>query len=471
MTNPRRAAALTALKLADLGVVVGAFVASVFLSLTGESWYDVLSARIEVRNVLFMVGYLVYWHVVLVGSGFYHSHRLTPLSREWRDLLFAVIVATVPLFLASKPLGLGFSSASFLVNFALLAFAGLVIQRRVFRMLARAMRRHGHNIRHVVVIGHDEDALEMAGRLARRADLGYHIVEVIETGDLGAKGALTPAQIVYHLEELLATRTLDEVFLAVPLDAGQPVIRAVVPLCEERGITVRVVSSIMDLILAKAQVDEIEGHPVITVFTGPPDSPLLAVKRLIDIVVSLGAMITLAPLFAMVAVAIKLDSRGPVFFVQRRVGLGARQFPFFKFRTMVQDAERLQSRFEHLNEANGPVFKIKQDPRITRVGRFIRRTSLDELPQLINVLKGDMSLVGPRPLPLRDVARMDVPAHRRRFSVKPGITCLWQIEGREPDFNAWIRTDMAYIDNWSLGLDMKILARTIPAVLSGRGAY
>ncbi len=160
-----------------------------------------------------------------------------------------------------------------------------------------------------------------------------------------------------------------------------------------------------------------------------------------------------------------------MFFVQRRVGLGGRQFNFYKFRTMVKDAERLQPALEHLNEADGPVFKIRDDPRVTRVGRWVRRASLDELPQLINVLKGDMSLVGPRPLPLRDVARMDVPAHRRRFSVKPGITCLWQIQGREPRFEDWIRTDMAYIDNWSLGLDFKILARTIPAVLSGRGAY
>jgi len=158
-------------------------------------------------------------------------------------------------------------------------------------------------------------------------------------------------------------------------------------------------------------------------------------------------------------------------FVQERMGLNGRRFRFYKFRTMVQNAEELQEGLEPLNEAQGPVFKIRNDPRVTRLGRWIRRLSLDELPQLVHVLKGDMSLVGPRPLPLRDVQRIDVRAHKRRFSVRPGITCLWQINGREPEFESWIKTDMEYIDNWSLGLDVRILLKTIPAVLSGRGAY
>jgi lipopolysaccharide/colanic/teichoic acid biosynthesis glycosyltransferase len=160
-----------------------------------------------------------------------------------------------------------------------------------------------------------------------------------------------------------------------------------------------------------------------------------------------------------------------VLFVQERVGLGGRRFRFYKFRTMVPDAERRQADLERLNEAQGPVFKIRSDPRITRVGRIIRQLSLDELPQFLNVLRGDMSLVGPRPLPVRDVLKIDRRAHKRRFSVKPGITCLWQVHGREPSFDEWIKTDMEYIDNWSLGLDLKIMVKTIPAVLTGRGAY
>jgi len=151
--------------------------------------------------------------------------------------------------------------------------------------------------------------------------------------------------------------------------------------------------------------------------------------------------------------------------------LGGRRFRFYKFRTMVAGAEGMQEALEPRNEAHGPVFKIRSDPRVTRLGYMLRRLSLDELPQLLNVLRGDMSLVGPRPLPLRDVARIDERSHKRRLSVKPGVTCLWQVSGREPEFDEWIRSDMEYIDNWSLALDTKILARTIPAVLSGRGAY
>ncbi|HLK10823.1 MAG TPA: sugar transferase [Candidatus Binatia bacterium] len=471
MTNPRRTALLAALKLADLGVVIAAFVVALCIAIPGaQSWSEVLEMRIEVRNVLFMAVYLCYWHLVLMGFGLYRSHRLAPISREWRDLLSAVLLAATPIFLFSRLLRFEYANAGFLVNFSLLAFLGLATERRVFRVLARTMRRHGHNLRNAIVVGLDQEALDMASRLARRADLGYRIVEVLETARDGGQGQ-APARLLQRLASVIARNPIDEVFIAAPLDTGQPLIRGVMALCEEQGITVRLVSSIADLAIAKAQVDEIDGRPVITVFTGPPDSPLMAVKRLIDVTISLAALIVLAPVFALIAVAIRLDSPGPVFFVQRRVGLGGRQFSFFKFRTMVKDAERMQAKFEHLNEADGPVFKIRDDPRVTRIGRWVRRTSLDELPQLINVLKGDMSLVGPRPLPLRDVARMDVPAHRRRFSVKPGITCLWQIEGREPRFEDWIRTDMAYIDNWSLGLDFKILARTIPAVLSGRGAY
>jgi lipopolysaccharide/colanic/teichoic acid biosynthesis glycosyltransferase len=177
-------------------------------------------------------------------------------------------------------------------------------------------------------------------------------------------------------------------------------------------------------------------------------------------------------LFAAVAVLIKLDSAGPVFFTQERIGLHKRRFRMIKFRTMQDGAETQQQVLEHLNEAEGPVFKIKADPRVTRLGRLLRRFSIDELPQLFNVLKGDMSLVGPRPLPVRDVERIDARSHRRRFSVRPGVTCLWQVNGRSNvGFNNWVRMDLEYIDQWSLGLDLKILLKTIPAVLKGSGAY
>jgi exopolysaccharide biosynthesis polyprenyl glycosylphosphotransferase len=194
-------------------------------------------------------------------------------------------------------------------------------------------------------------------------------------------------------------------------------------------------------------------------------------KRALDIAGSLFGILLLSPLFLIVAILIKATSKGPVFFRQERYGLNKRTFFIYKFRSMVQDAEATQVKFEHLNQNSGPVFKIFADPRVTKVGAFLRKTSIDELPQLFNVLKGEMSLVGPRPLNLRDVGKFSEAWLMRRFSVKPGLTCIWQVSGRSNiSFDRWIALDLHYIDHWSLLLDMKILAMTFPAVLKGRGA-
>jgi len=235
---------------------------------------------------------------------------------------------------------------------------------------------------------------------------------------------------------------------------------------------VRVQTEPFDLQIARWQVDELGGVPIVTIRSGPADGWQLAVKRLIDICGSVVLLLALTPILAIVALLIKMDSPGPVLYTQQRVGLNRRRFTLFKFRTMAAGADTQQPFLESLNEAEGPVFKIKDDPRVTRIGRILRRYSIDELPQLFNVLKGEMSLVGPRPLPVRDVERIDARWHKRRLSVKPGVTCLWQVNGRsDVSFDHWVRMDLEYIDTWSLGLDMKILLKTIPAVVKGSGAY
>jgi exopolysaccharide biosynthesis polyprenyl glycosylphosphotransferase len=195
------------------------------------------------------------------------------------------------------------------------------------------------------------------------------------------------------------------------------------------------------------------------------------VKRAIDLAGATVGLAVLMPLMLLAAAAIKLSSRGPVIYAQERCGINKRRFKMYKFRTMVVDADKLQASLEASNEAQGPVFKIKNDPRLTRIGRLLRKTSIDELPQLVNVIRGEMSLVGPRPLPLRDVHHFTRPSDMRRFSVRPGLTCLWQVSGRSNlGFNEWVKLDLAYIDAWSLALDFRILIRTIPAVLYGTGA-
>jgi exopolysaccharide biosynthesis polyprenyl glycosylphosphotransferase len=278
--------------------------------------------------------------------------------------------------------------------------------------------------------------------------------------------------VIAELESLVAREPVDEVFITLSREKYGHLLETIVSLCEEQGIIVRVQPEPFDLRIARWQVDELGGLPMVTIRSGPPDGWQLATKRLIDICGSVALLIALAPILAGVALLIRLDSSGPIFYTQQRVGLNRRRFKLFKFRTMTVGADQQQLMLESMNEAEGPVFKIKDDPRVTRIGRFLRRFSIDELPQLFNVFKGEMSLVGPRPLPVRDVERIDARWHKRRLSVKPGVTCLWQVNGRsDVSFDHWVRMDLEYIDKWSLGLDLKILMKTIPAVLKGSGAY
>jgi len=278
--------------------------------------------------------------------------------------------------------------------------------------------------------------------------------------------------IMSELQSMLDTEPVDEVFVSLPMDKYGHVIDAIVQLCQEQGIVVRVQPDLSLRTFVKPYIGEFNGVPFVTVRSVPPDGWPLFIKRLIDVVGGAALLVGLAPLLAFAALLIKIDSPGPVLFRQVRVGLNKRRFQLLKFRTMVVGADQQQHGMEQLNEANGPVFKIKDDPRITRLGKFLRRYSIDELPQLFNVLNGDMSLVGPRPLPVRDVERINVQWHKRRFSVKPGITCLWQVNGRsDVSFDHWVQLDLEYIDKWCLGLDIKILIKTVPVVLRGSGAY
>jgi exopolysaccharide biosynthesis polyprenyl glycosylphosphotransferase len=263
---------------------------------------------------------------------------------------------------------------------------------------------------------------------------------------------------------------LDEVVIALPIRSCYSAIHDVIQVCERVGVRAKYLADVFPASLAKLRFEDSRAFPTVAMAIAPEDGRLL-VKRLMDITGSIVALVVLAPVMLTAALAIKLTSPGPAIFAQERFGLNKRRFRMYKFRTMIVDAEAHQSALEPLNEASGPAFKIRNDPRITPIGRLFRKTSIDELPQFFNVLRGEMSLVGPRPLPVRDVGRFTTAALMRRFSVRPGLTCLWQIQGRsELGFDEWIRLDLEYIDRWSLALDLLILARTVPAVLRGAGA-
>jgi exopolysaccharide biosynthesis polyprenyl glycosylphosphotransferase len=246
----------------------------------------------------------------------------------------------------------------------------------------------------------------------------------------------------------------------------------VIRACELEGVEVWLVADFFSTQISRTTLDEMLGRPLLVFSSTPEASWRVVAKQVMDAVGSLLLLIMLAPLFLAVALLIKATSPGPILFRQQRSGLNGRPFTIYKFRTMVTNAEQFKHELAAMNEMSGPVFKVTNDPRITATGRFLRKYSLDELPQLFNVLRGEMSLVGPRPLPVDEVKRFEDLAHRRRLSVKPGLTCIWQVRGRNHinDFHEWVRLDLEYIDNWSLGMDFKILLLTIPAVFRGTGA-
>lgn len=272
-----------------------------------------------------------------------------------------------------------------------------------------------------------------------------------------------------NLEQILKENPVELVLIGLPVRSMYQEIQDVIALCEKVGVESHYRSDIFETAVAKPQPTR--HSPGFTVLGTLDDDPRQPIKRAFDFAVAFILLIVASPVMVLIALGIKLTSPGPIFFVQKRYGRHRKQFPMFKFRTMVVDAEKRMAELEALNEAQGPVFKMKKDPRISGIGAILRKTSLDELPQLFNILRGEMSLVGPRPLPLRDVSRFEEAWLLRRFSVRPGLTCLWQVGGRSnTTFDEWIKLDLQYIDNWSLSMDLSILGQTIPAVLRGSGA-
>lgn len=360
-----------------------------------------------------------------------------------------------------------------IILFAALELCMLLISRAIIMAYFKKQVKSGEKALRVLIIGSRGRAIELAQALQEKLVWGVNIVGFIDpdTSRLGASVMGIPViGTVENTHEVLKQNVIDEVIIAIPrslLDDAEPIVMA----CEEEGIRLRFMADVFNVQVAKMSLSEIKGIPLLTMEPVAQDPQQLLAKRMFDLTCTLLALPFLVPVFLVVALIIKIDSRGPVFFVQPRVGMRKHVFPMFKFRSMQVDAEEKLKEIEHLNEAAGPIFKIKNDPRVTRVGRILRKTSIDELPQLINVLRGEMSLVGPRPMSLRDVDLFERGAQRKRFSVQPGLTCIWQISGRSNlPFEKWLELDLEYIDNWSFWLDLKILFKTIPAVLKLKGA-
>jgi len=436
---------------------------------------EFLSLRIKVQNILLFLLLLYLWHVVFSLCRLYESKRLGDQKNELRDVLKATSIGTTLILLVALTFRIGMVTPAFLVVFWFTSSAISVLSRLVLRSFLAWIRAHGRNSREIVIVGTNPRAVRFARSIESRPELGYRLVGFVDDEWVGSeefRGSGYPIVADYaQFPTFIRERVVDEVALALPMKSLYLRASRIAGRCKEQGIIVRFLSNIFDLRQASAGGDKFDQDTVVTPYTDPFEGWPIVIKRVLDIVISLTSLVLLSPLFLIVAALAKLDSPGPIFFCQERVGLNKRRFRMYKFRTMFDGAEKKQAELEGRNELTGPVFKIKDDPRITTLGRFLRKTSIDELPQLFNVLKGDMSLVGPRPMAVRDYERFDEDWQRRRFSVRPGMTCLWQINGRSSlDFEKWMELDMRYIDRWSLWLDFCILAKTIPAVLRGSGA-
>lgn len=477
MRHFRRRVLLNSFKMADLLILVLSFaVATIAVQQSGSiSLERFLAMRISVFNFVLFLCLMLFWHSLFTFLGLYYSMRLSSRTSEIVEIIKATSLGTLAIFVIASVFNMVVITPIFLVVFWVVSTGTTILSRIILRYFLGRVRARGSNLRNILLVGTNERAVQFAETIIKKPHLGYSLIGFVDSEWIshGAPRLQQRYQMVNpkHLADFLKDNVVDEVMICLPLKEYYDQHATITDTCVEQGVIVRVLADFFFSQLAHARIEYFEGSSILTIYTGAMGGLPLFLKRLIDIILSLILLILLSPLFLVVAVVIKLSSPGPVFFVQERLGLNKRIFKLYKFRTMVQDAEKMQKELEDLNEADGPVFKIKKDPRITREGRFLRVTSIDELPQLLNVLKGDMSLVGPRPLPIRDYKGFGERWFNRRFSVRPGMTCIWQIDGRSDiSFEKWIQLDLRYIDTWSLPLDFQILFRTIPAVLKGRGA-
>jgi exopolysaccharide biosynthesis polyprenyl glycosylphosphotransferase len=475
--NVRRQFLLNSMKLFDLVLMVASFgLAAVVLSQKATvSVAEFLELRVKIQNFVTFSLLLLAWHLIFSSFGMYASRRLAGRWDEMVDIVKACTLGTFLLFCSHFLFHISLIRPRFLVVFWLASTAGTIFSRMALRSLLKRVRMRGRNLRDMLIVGTNARAIQFAEKMRQNPGLGYRVIGFVDQDWSGLtefrRAGFDLACGFDELPAFLRATVVDEVVVTLPMRSFHSRASDIATLCEEQGIVIRFISNLFDLKNARSKAEEFEGDSLITHYTGGLQGWPVVFKRAVDIVFSLCLIILLLPLLAVTALLIRLTSHGSALFVQKRLGLNKRHFGIYKFRTMVADAEKLMKEIEHLNEVSGPVFKIKNDPRITPLGRFLRKTSIDELPQLFNVLKGDMSLVGPRPLPIRDYEGFNEDWQRRRFSVRPGITCLWQIGGRSSiSFEKWMELDLQYIDKWSLRLDLEILVKTIPAVLRGSGA-
>jgi exopolysaccharide biosynthesis polyprenyl glycosylphosphotransferase len=413
------------------------------------------------------------WCVSLYWNGIYRNLRTRRLFEVVlvisKSALFALVGFGTLIFL----LKMESISRLFIVIFIGLSFLFIMIEKIMIVLIMRYLRRKGRDVHRILMVGKGKRAIHMIRKIKDHPEWGLQILGAID--DEPGKGPTRFAGVPFmgylnDLEMILKNEAIDEVMFILPRSRLNFIEKAV-QVCETVGIKATVAMDLFDLKLAKCRNRELGGVPFVSFETTVANEAQLLFKRIMDILISGVGIVVGLPIFIIIGVLIKVSSRGPVLFKQTRAGLNGREFVLFKFRTMYEGADLERADMAKLNEMEGPVFKIKRDPRINGVGRVLRKFSLDELPQLFNVIAGHMSLIGPRAMATYEVEKIK-PWQRRRLSMRPGLTGLWQISGRSTvDFDRWMELDLQYLDNWSIGLDIKILIKTIPVVFFGIGAY
>lgn len=439
----------------------GGFPSLGFADLFPFVWY------LELLWIIFPV-----WSLTFFACGLYQFWRGPGFWKEAWGVFEAVFVSFFILGFAIFVLRYQFVSRIFLFLFFFLNIPLVLLLRVLVRQTILFLNwKNGHD-RAFLIVGGGEGARLLLRVLEKHRDLGLRVLGILWPGGSIPEKKIAGYPVLGQASDLLAiveNQVVDEVIFAVPQEDLQKY-EDLFLLCKERGITTRILLELFPHSIDKIYVEEFDGLPLLSFSSTSTNELLLMVRRILDMAGSFLLLAILSPLFLLIGFFIRLDSSGPAIYRQIRCGLNGRKFWFYKFRSMIDGAEQQKGGLTPYNLMNGPVFKMENDPRITRVGRFLRKSSLDEIPQLFNVLRGDMSLVGPRP-PLPEEVAQYKGWQKRRLSMKPGITGLWQVSGRNLlDFDDWMKMDLAYIDHWSLWLDLKILLKTIPAVFSRKGA-
>jgi exopolysaccharide biosynthesis polyprenyl glycosylphosphotransferase len=459
--------------IAVLAFFVTYFLYTGFYELTLASSQQVMNVPVVLPQYLrLLLLWPPLWISMLAFNGLYRSFRIRPFTEIVGDIVEMTFFSAFAFAALVFILKIEFVSRIFFVIFVGLASSFLIVEKWIIISIARHIRRKGYNFRRLLIVGTGPRARRFIQMIKANPEWGLKINGLIDDDpEMVGKDffGIKTIGVLADIPRILQESVTDEVIFIVPrrwLERIQKSIAA----CEIQGVKTSVAADLFDLKIARVRQVNFNGFPLMSFETTFGREWQLFIKRIIDLVVSFLGLILFSPFLLIIAILIKVTTPGPVFFKQQRIGVNGRIFTLYKFRTMHFNAEEKLTELKHLNEMDGPVFKIKSDPRITAVGRILRKISIDEIPQLFNVLLGHMSLVGPRPPIPNEVDKYEL-WQRRRLSMRPGLTCLWQIGGRNKiRFDKWIELDLKYIDNWSLWLDLKILIQTIPVVLLGVGA-